>query len=160
MPRKPEPKKAAPRRRRRRPIAPPPPPPEPPNGHNRARPAPTPAPVPDEIIRLGAPPTDPMQAQLWAYNMAIASLADAARDPLLTAEERRREMRMISSSAAKLLPRAALADAANLVKQSLADVENKRAALRPMGAKLEARPVVVVEAGVNEPDPPPPDAQH
>lgn len=101
-----------------------------------------PAPPPQSIVDLGAPPDDPLAAQAWLHKVLIASAADAAIDPDISAKERRKELRTISAAAAKLVPHSRLFEAEQMIKRDRAMLEAKTrtkqgAKLRPIpGSKL------------------------
>lgn len=71
------------------------------------------------------------------HKMLIASLHDAAVDPSISSTVRRKEMRTISAAAAKLMPRARLWEAEQLIKRDRKELEELKTR---RGAKLEARP--------------------
>lgn len=99
---------------------------------------PPPAAPPAEIANLPAPPGDPLAAQVYAYQVMMLSLHDAAKDTTISARERRKELRTIAASAAKLMPRARLHQAEQLVLNDRAELQKKARDRR--GAKLEKMP--------------------
>lgn len=113
---------------------PPAPPPMPANRSSE----PPPAPPPQSLIDLGDPPTDPLAAQEWLHRAMILSAADAAVDHKISARERRKELRTISTAAAKLLPHARLYQAEQLIKRDRLELETRQRARS--GAQLERRP--------------------
>lgn len=153
---KPSKRKRKPRATRRKSPDPPAPlPATPPAPTSRTADQPS-RPPPAEILDLGNPPSDPLEAQHWAYRITIASMADAARDADLSPRERRKEIRTIGAAAARLLPNASIAEAVAMIKADRAELEAKQRARG--GAKLEARPAKVIPlvpvpaAPANSPD--------
>jgi len=120
--------------------APPPPPPPPARGLADG-PASSP---PPELTALGSPPDDPLEAQAWLHRVMILSAFDAARDTRISDRERRRELRTISSSAAKLLPHAKLWEAVKLIKADRAELDAKQRGRR--GAAVVALPTKVASS--------------
>lgn len=118
----------------------PPPPPAPARGLADG-PASSP---PPELTALGSPPDDPLEAQAWLHRVMVLSAFDAARDTRISDRERRRELRTISSSAAKLLPHAKLWEAVKLIKADRAELDAKQRGRR--GAAVVALPVKVASS--------------
>jgi hypothetical protein len=111
----------------------------------------TPAPPPAVIAEVGAPPADdPLAMQAWMHKMLVASMSDIAKDKDLSPRERRKELRTTAAAAAKLMPRARLQHAEQLVLKQLADLEQKQRDRR--GAKLEKLPRPAPPAPALEPD--------
>jgi len=98
-----------------------------------------PAPPPQEIIALGEPPIDAMDAQSYAHRALVLSMYDAARDERLSPRERRKELRSLAYAVARLMPQARLREAERLVLDDQRELEVRRASKR-VGAKLEAIP--------------------
>lgn len=99
---------------------------------------------PLEIQKLGAPPDDPLAAQAYLYQLLVISAYDVARDTKISPRERRKELRTITASAQKLMPRARLFQAEQLVLKNKAELEQK--ARERQGAKLEPLPRKAVPA--------------
>jgi hypothetical protein len=112
----------------------------------------TPGAPPKSLKDLGPPPDDPLAQQAYLYKMLVLSAADVANDGDLSPRERRKELRVISAAAQKLMPRSRLHQAEQLVLQNKDDLEKKARDRR--GAKLEKLPkrAPVVEH-VEEPQP-------
>jgi hypothetical protein len=99
----------------------------------------TPGAPPAELKELGPPPADdPLKMQAWLHQVLVVSAFDVARDEKLSPRERRKELRTIAASAAKLMPRARLLQAEQLILEDRAQLEKKAHERR--GAKLEALP--------------------
>lgn len=101
-------------------------------------PAAKPAPPPQTIAELGPPPADPLAANAWAHRMTLLTMHDAAIDPDLSPRERRKEIRTLAASAAKLIPQSRLFEAESIARGMKADVEAKASEKR--GAALVPRP--------------------
>lgn len=102
---------------------------------------------PQELQNLGMPPDDPLASQTWMYQALVLSAYDVVRDPKISPRERRKELRTISASAAKLFPRARMHQAEQLIMSDRAELERKSRERR--GAKLERRPSRVNEPGTH-----------
>lgn len=113
---------------------------------------PIPAP-PSAVLALGSPPTDPLAAEAWMHALMVAQLHDAAVDPKLTPALRRKEVRTIAASVAKLMPRARLYEAEQLIKSDRKSLDEAKAR---RVAKLEPRPKRggPSSSGAAEPDAP------
>lgn len=98
------------------------------------------APPPAELAAMPPPPADPLQAQVYAYQMLVLSMHNTAMDPKISDRERRKELRTTAASIAKLVPRARLAQAEQMILEDRRELEQK--ALEKRGAKLEKRPGV------------------
>lgn len=110
-----------------------------------------PAPPPKSIVDLGSPPEDPLAAQAWLHKVLIASAADAAIDPDISAKERRRELRTISAAAAKLVPDVRRYEAEQTVLRARKSLEAKVRAKQ--GAKLRPIPgLTSIPPATGEPD--------
>jgi membrane-bound lytic murein transglycosylase B len=103
----------------------------------------TPAPPPKGLLELGETPDDPLAAQALIHKALLISFFDAAKDPDLSARERRKEMRTIAASAAKVFPDARRWEATQMIKQHQAALDNAKAR---RGAKLEPVPPKKVDA--------------
>lgn len=101
-------------------------------------PSETPSAPPAELAALGAPPDDALAAQAWAHRAVILTMYDAARDTQLPPRERRKELRVLAASAAKLMPNARRWEAEQLIKSDRADLEQRESTKH--GARLEPRP--------------------
>ncbi len=101
----------------------------------KARNPPAAAP-PQTLADLGPPPADALLANKWAHNAMLFALHDVATDQNISARERRKEMRTIAASIAKLTPTAEIQEGVEIVRRSREDIERKRA----RGATLEPRP--------------------
>lgn len=93
---------------------------------------------PESLAVLGAPPSDPLEANFWAHRVTLLAMHDAAIDHELSPRERRKEIRTLAASAAKLLPHARIWEALQELRAGRAEIERKASEKR--GAKLEARP--------------------
>lgn len=93
---------------------------------------------PTAIADMPPPPEDPLAAQAYAHHMLMMMLHNAATDTKISDRERRKEMRTIAASAAKLMPRARLHAAEQRVLRQVAELERKARDRR--GAKLEPLP--------------------
>lgn len=116
---------------------PPPPPPPAPAQHATAAP---PAPPPPELIAISkriAGSTDNLEQQALVHSALCASIADVLSDPLISAEQRRKELRTISAAAAKCFPYKRLYEAEQLIKNDQAILDNRRK--ERAGAALEKR---------------------
>lgn len=102
------------------------------------KPADAPAPPPPRIVALGMPPADPLAANAWAHDAVIWALHDVMNDTQISSQNRRKEIRTLAASAAKLIPHARLWEAEQLVRAHRARLEEKESKKR--GAKLEPRP--------------------
>jgi hypothetical protein len=111
-----------------------------------ARPVEKPSPPPDRLVSLGEPPpNDPLAANKWAHDAVIWALHDVMNDPDISSAMRRKEIRVLAASAAKLIPHARLWEAEQMIRADRADLEKKERAKR--GAKLEPRPPRPPRAG-------------
>lgn len=90
---------------------------------------------PESFAMFGAPSDDPLAANAQMHAALVVSFFDAMHDGNLSPRERRKELRTISASAAKLLPATRLWQAEQLIKADRREIESKAAAKR--GAKLE-----------------------
>lgn len=109
-------------------------------------PAPPPAPErftgdkpsepPPGLLALGDPPADAAGAFAWLYRAMIVSAHDAMTDNQISAATRRKELRTISVTAAKLYPDSARYELAMIIKGDRAELEQRRRARA--GAPLEA----------------------
>ena len=97
-------------------------------------PSDTPGSPPLELTELGTPPTDPLAAQAYLHRMTVLAAYDAARDPSISPKERRKEIRTLTASAAKLMPHARLWQATQLIMGDRAELEQSERDKR--GAKL------------------------
>lgn len=86
---------------------------------------PPPSEPPKSLSDMPSPPADPLEAQAYAYRMLMESLHNAAKDPKISERERRKEMRTIAASAAKLLPRVRVYQAEQLILADRAELEKK-----------------------------------
>lgn len=94
------------------------------------------APPPKTLAELGPPPTDALEANKWAHNAMLFALHDVATDKDISPRERRKEMRTIAASIAKLTPTAEIQAGVEIVRGAREEVERKK----PRGATLEKRP--------------------
>lgn len=106
-----------------------------------------PAPPPQTLSELGAPPSDPLAANAWAHRMVLLAMADAATDQHLSPRERRKELRTLGASAAKLIPHARLHEAEEYIRNARAEVAAKQSEKRK--AVLEKRPPRVKPGGAS-----------
>jgi hypothetical protein len=83
-------------------------------------------------------PEDPLEAMTVLYKLLVQSAREAVVDAQLTPATRRKELRTISVAAERLMPRARLYRAEQIVLSDRATIEKKQAA--KAGAKLVARP--------------------
>lgn len=97
--------------------------------------APKPTPPPAALADFKNPPTDPLHAQAELHRMVVVSAYDAAADATLTAEQRRKEIRTITSTAAKLFPESRRWKAEQMIKADRHELDKKASERR--GAKLE-----------------------
>lgn len=104
------------------------------------------APPPDRLVSLGEPPpNDSLGANKWAHDAVIWALHDVMNDPNISSALRRKEIRVLAASAAKLIPHARLWEAEQLIREDRRQLEQKERAKR--GAKLEPRPPRAGEHG-------------
>lgn len=96
-----------------------------------------PGPPPTALAEFTTPPSDPLKANAELHRMLVVSAYDAASDPELSPRERRKEIRTITASAARLLPDARRWEAEQMIKSDRADIEKKASERRT--AKLEKR---------------------
>ena len=97
-----------------------------------------PAAPPATIASMPPPPDDPLAMNAWAHNLVARSLYDAALDPDLSPRERRKEIKTLGATLAKLIPQSRLYDAEQTVKRTQREIETKQAEKR--GARLEPVP--------------------
>ena len=116
------------------PVVPPPTTPAPPA--EKPKPvADTPSAPPATLAEFTNAPTDPLEAQAQLHRMLVLTAYDAATDVNISPRERRKELRTITSAAAKLLPDARRWEAEQLIKADRAAIEQRASEKR--GAKLE-----------------------
>lgn len=101
-----------------------------------------PGPPPAALADFKTPPTDPLEANAELHRMLVISAYDAATDEGISPRERRKEIRTITASAAKLMPDARRWQAEQLIKEDRRELEKKASEKR--GAKLEPRPAGVM----------------
>jgi hypothetical protein len=99
---------------------------------------PQPSAPPAALADFKTPPKDPLAAQAELHRMLVVSAYDAASDGKITAEQRRKEIRTITASAAKLFPDARRWEAEQVIKADRRELEKKASERR--GAKLVPRP--------------------
>ena len=92
-------------------------------------------PVPAALAEFKKPPTDPLQMQFEMYRMLVISAYEAATDTKITSATRRKEIRTITASAAKMFPDARRWEVEQLIKSDRAAIEKRASEKR--GAKLE-----------------------
>ena len=63
-----------------------------------------PAPPPGSFSSLPAPPTDPLAVQQWIGLTIAAALHDTIREPKMSPERRRKEIRTLAAAYAKTVP--------------------------------------------------------
>lgn len=115
-----------------------------------ARPEPPPSPPPADLLALGPPPSDPLEANAWAHRATLLAMHSAAIDERISERERRKEIRTLGAAAAKLIPQVRLWEAEQMIREDRHELERKRqqreAKLVPRQeadahrAKLELRP--------------------
>lgn len=93
---------------------------------------------PLSLVNLGAPPSDMMEAQSWAYRAVVLTMHEAMVDTGISARERRKQIIQISGNLSKLMPDARRWETEKLIREDRAEIERKERAKR--GAKLEPLP--------------------
>jgi hypothetical protein len=101
------------------------------------KPSDIPGPPPESLAKLGEASSDPLEANAQMHAALVASFFDAAKDPELSARDRRLEMRTISAAAAKLIPNTRLYEAERLIKSDHAELAKKKE--RRAAGKLQPR---------------------
>lgn len=82
------------------------------------------------------------KSQTWAYNMMLRLAWDAAADTTISAQQRRKETARALMAAARLYPDAAREDAARLIREHRAKMNEKRTS--KAGAVTELAPLANV----------------
>lgn len=95
-------------------------------------------PVPKSLEQFKDPPSDPLHAQAELYRMLVLSAYDAARDPDLSAEDRRKELRTITAAAAKLFPESRRWEVEKLIRQDREAIDKR--ASEKAGGSIEIMP--------------------
>jgi len=95
---------------------------------------------PQELVDLGAPPKEPAKAQQWLYQAMLISARLAMLDTTISQATRRRELRTIAASAAKLFPDAERARILEEINRDRSELDRKKRAR--VGAKVEKRPLL------------------
>ena len=84
-----------------------------------------PAPPPASLAEFTTPPADPMQANAELHRMLVISAYDAATDKGISPRERRKEIRVLTASAAKLMPDTRRYEAEQTIKLDRRELEER-----------------------------------
>lgn len=104
-------------------------------------------PAPQTLVQLGAPPDDTLEAEKYLLRANMINAHEVINDEKLSPKERWRWIQTISETVHKLVPKARIYEAEQVIKADRADIERRKA----RGAKLEPAPAAPV---VEDPAPP------
>jgi hypothetical protein len=100
-------------------------------------------PAPATLVQLGAPPDDTLEAEKYLLRANMINAHEVINDPTLSPKDRWRWIQTISETVHKLVPKARIYEAEQVIKSDRADIERRK----PRGAKLEPAPA---ERGAEE----------
>jgi hypothetical protein len=98
---------------------------------------PKPAPPPESMVALGPPPAEAIAASKWAYQLLMLQAHETMLDPLLSQQERRKQVREILAGAAKHMTDAMRYDAKVAIERQRSELEDRKR--NRASAKLEKR---------------------